>query len=336
MADVPTAENVRITSIDVARSISAIGVVWLHVAAGVVNVEASCANPRWWVGNVADSLSRWCVPVFVMVSGAVLIPRARQQHPWSFIKKRLPRIVFLTAAWTALYGLLTLQNESLATLAKQIILGRPYYHLWFMYMLIGLYFMAPFLQRLVESLDAQALGILVAACFLLSGPAEILAVLYPAPSLFTTQFLPYIGYFCIGPALATQHSPVSCSRLLGAALLLGATIAVLTGALLPWFGPRAIAIMYGYQNPLVALMSFAVFAAIFKLPGLDGLAKYAPLTLGVYLIHPAVLRVASHFGIDGFLFGPVVGIPLVTCMATVVSAWCVYAIKTIPVLRRLC
>ena len=72
-------------NLDVARSASAIAVVWLHVASEVLVADPSVTSLNWWIGNAADSLSRWCVPVFVMLSGALLIPKARTQTPLAFV-----------------------------------------------------------------------------------------------------------------------------------------------------------------------------------------------------------------------------------------------------------
>lgn len=58
---------------DVLRVIGAFSVVWLHVSAVVVRNDPDLRSMTWWVGNVADALSRWCVPVFVMLSGAMLL-----------------------------------------------------------------------------------------------------------------------------------------------------------------------------------------------------------------------------------------------------------------------
>ena len=60
------------TQIDLMRVIAAFAVVWLHVSANVVIYRPSVESMSWWTGNVADALSRWCVPLFVMISSTAV------------------------------------------------------------------------------------------------------------------------------------------------------------------------------------------------------------------------------------------------------------------------
>jgi surface polysaccharide O-acyltransferase-like enzyme len=66
-------------------------VVFLHVSASIV-FGASFGSESWWIGNVYDSLSRWCVPVLVMISGALLLDESKQEDATAFYQKRLSRI----------------------------------------------------------------------------------------------------------------------------------------------------------------------------------------------------------------------------------------------------
>ncbi|WP_231687429.1 acyltransferase family protein, partial [Ralstonia pseudosolanacearum] len=60
--------------IDAARVISIFAVVFLHISASVVT-EADFGSSFWWHGNFYDSMVRWCVPVFVMISGSAAAGR---------------------------------------------------------------------------------------------------------------------------------------------------------------------------------------------------------------------------------------------------------------------
>ena len=64
--------------LDNSRIIAILAVVFLHVSAGVVT-ESVIGTESWWVGNLYDSLVRWCVPVFVMISGAVLLDHSKKK-----------------------------------------------------------------------------------------------------------------------------------------------------------------------------------------------------------------------------------------------------------------
>ena len=67
-----------------ARIVAIFSVVCLHIAAyAVLNAELGTAN--WWSGNFYDAATRWCVPVFVMVSGALLLEPRPQEGRKLFI-----------------------------------------------------------------------------------------------------------------------------------------------------------------------------------------------------------------------------------------------------------
>ena len=56
----------RIISFDLLRIVAAFAVIMIHTS-GQWFGELS---PEWEFANIYDSLSRWCVPVFIMISGA--------------------------------------------------------------------------------------------------------------------------------------------------------------------------------------------------------------------------------------------------------------------------
>ncbi|MDQ7059343.1 MAG: acyltransferase family protein [Ghiorsea sp.] len=94
----------------------------------------------WWVANVYDSAVRWCVPVFVMVSGALLLGSEKEETIAVFYKKRLARIItpilfwsfFFAFIWGALKSMIGGAELRLDTALSAIISGQPYYHMWFL------------------------------------------------------------------------------------------------------------------------------------------------------------------------------------------------------------
>ncbi|HCI5633973.1 TPA: acyltransferase family protein, partial [Klebsiella variicola subsp. variicola] len=91
------------------RVFSAFAVVMLHVAAGFVGgIELSdlnYGNREWWAGNIYDSVTRWCVPLFVMISGYFLL---NKDEPTSvFFKKRLNKILIPLIFWSVFFSFWT-------------------------------------------------------------------------------------------------------------------------------------------------------------------------------------------------------------------------------------
>ena len=135
-----------IPQLDLLR-IAAAAVVCLHVSAGVV-LNPLDTLPQWWAGNIGDAASRWSVPLFVMVSGALLLNDNRSFTPMQFYTRRAARLLIPTIFWSALYLAYRRFNShtGLAEFLEDTAKGDPYFHMWFLYMIAGLYAVTPLLR----------------------------------------------------------------------------------------------------------------------------------------------------------------------------------------------
>ena len=57
------------------RVLATVCVVLLHVASSVLYKYNQVPNSHWWIGNVYDSFVRFSVPLFLMITGALLLGR---------------------------------------------------------------------------------------------------------------------------------------------------------------------------------------------------------------------------------------------------------------------
>ena len=58
---------------DILRVSAIVGVVFLHVAAQIIYQFNTVGRGWWWTANVIDSCTRWAVPIFIMLSGMLLL-----------------------------------------------------------------------------------------------------------------------------------------------------------------------------------------------------------------------------------------------------------------------
>ncbi|HSC79504.1 MAG TPA: acyltransferase family protein [Chitinolyticbacter sp.] len=327
----------RQPQLDLIRVLATFAVVWLHVSANVVIYRPDAASSAWWTANVADALVRWCVPVFVMLSGALLLPGAGQMSAADFYRKRLPRLLWPLVGWTAFYLALRAGTDphfSWAQGWRDVVKGVPYYHLWYLYMTLGLYLAAPFIARVTAPAEMRllmglALAIAATESLIGSGQASVL-----------TRFVPYVGYFVAGHYFALRPWRPAPSRAILLALACGALIALTTGLLLPTLGKRAWLLMYAYTNPLVIVMSLALWLALLQCRA-DGWACHplvralSRLSLGIYAIHPLWLLVLGRNGLHGHSFNPAWAIALTSIAAFILSAISAALLSRLPLLRRL-
>jgi surface polysaccharide O-acyltransferase-like enzyme len=102
-----------------------------------------------WVGWY-NSLCRTCVPLFVMLSGFFLFPVGEVN---TFFKKRFTRVAIPFIIWCVLYaayfyltGQGTLMTELINIPKIFVNFGTDIGHLWFVYMLLGIYLFAPIIS----------------------------------------------------------------------------------------------------------------------------------------------------------------------------------------------
>ena len=89
------------------RFFSILAVIILHVSSKFVAGYSIGSNFYgtfpWWVGNVFDSLTRWCVPIFIMISGYYLLNKTESNR--IFLKKRVTKIGFPIIFWSVFFSL---------------------------------------------------------------------------------------------------------------------------------------------------------------------------------------------------------------------------------------
>ena len=332
--------NQRNNNLDFLRILAALAVILLHVSAAVVTTKPDIYSVKWWTGNVADAFSRWCVPVFVMISGALLLSGFSSSSPTDFYKKRAVRILPSIFFWTLVYTIfrwLIDRKFSVQMAVTNIVQGVPHHHLWYLYMTLGLYFVTPFLHLLVSGSQLGGLRLLIVGSFIIS---TIEYVFGGRSVTFLPRFLPFIGYFLAGHYLLAHPDEFKAKASFFGILAVacGAGIAVSTGALFPSLGARSWGIMYSYLNPVVIVMSvclFLFFVRTERSMAMHGFTQHlAPITLGIYVIHPLWLWGLAKLKITAFWSHPLIGIPLTTFLAFILSAITAALLARIPILRR--
>ena len=148
----------RYDYMDWLRVLSIFVVVGIHVVSKIIN-NTTTDDWIWHFANMFDAGLRWCVPVFFMLSGALLLTRDKEESVSEFLKKRLSKVVIPLIFWSFIYTLYNIYELGESYTAYEILIqfltDDIYYHLWFLYTITGLYIMAPFLKLLVVHMDKK-------------------------------------------------------------------------------------------------------------------------------------------------------------------------------------
>jgi surface polysaccharide O-acyltransferase-like enzyme len=299
----------------------------------------------WHISNVIDAATRWCVPVFVMLSGSLLLDSQRHASPRAFWEKRISRLLPAFLVWQAVYFAWRAwywhQPMTLRIVAHDVLIGRPYIHLYFLYLITGLYLVTPFLARTLRVLTLPQIRQLVLLFACLSIGANLIDFL--GSSAFTI-FVPYLAYYLAGWYCARMPVGRPSGYALALALAVGLiviTVSTVLSVAAFGFDDRWSFYFYEDFNPAVMITAVAVF--LFTLntelpPMLQALAKQlAPWTLGVYLAHPIVVELLryGYYVSAPLLLSPPYYVP-VTFLATCILTFGLVALMhQVPGLRRI-
>ncbi len=112
-----------------------------------------------------DTFVRACVPLFVVASSYLQFPL--HYSTGEFLRRRAVRVVVPFVVWTLVYALAW--GEPVENL-RSLLLNFNYAagHLWFVYMLVGLYLLMPLLSPWAERVGKRELQFYLLLCFLTS------------------------------------------------------------------------------------------------------------------------------------------------------------------------
>lgn len=149
---------------------------WMRVAACFMVMVVHATEPFYLGGegtliltksdaiwaSFFDSFVRACVPLFVIASSYLQFPL--HYSAGEFLRRRAARILIPFAVWTLVYAFLW--GEPVTNL-KSLLLNFNYAagHLWFVYMLIGIYLIMPLLSPWAEKVSKKELLVYLGICF---------------------------------------------------------------------------------------------------------------------------------------------------------------------------
>ena len=303
-----------------------------------------------WVGWL-NSLFRSCVPLFVMISGAFLFP---VRNEGAFFRKRFSRVLAPFVAWCAIYafyfywqGTTTLQGALLDILKITVNFGTDVGHLWFVYMLLGIYLIAPVLSPWVECASRRSMERFL-ALWAVSLTIPYIHLIFPeiwgeafwnsTPMLY--YFTGYIGYAIAGAYFRRFHmQPSRTLSLTAIGLILSGYAITALGFLHRLSTEKALPkleLTWGYETINVAMMTVGLFLLFKDIQPLKSdsapwklIRNISQKSYGMYLAHIIVLN-AVYGLLNERLSSPVIKIPTIAIVAFLGTYALVFLISLLP------
>ena len=334
-------KKMSIFYIDFLRFIAATAVVLIHVLGPFRKLYDSIPESEWLAAASINSMTRWAVPVFMMISGALLLSTNREFNARHYLTKRLSKVAIPLLGWTIIYAVITGYLGGGFSDFVKVIQESPnnpaWYHLWFFYDFIPLYFVVPFLIIILKKLDDEYIKMILMTFVVL-----FLMKWLKVESFLQQNLILYTGYFILGWYLFNRDNSkdVKWWVIAGVSMLVLNVfgtwfIAIETGKYSSFF--------MGYKtlNTMIIGGMLFVVAQTYadKIQGklrsfISLIAKYS---LGIYLLHPILLIPVRELenGYYDFFGTNWVAIPLISVIVMGISLVLTIGLAKIPFINKL-
>lgn len=349
----------RVYYFDYLRVFATAGVVLLHSAWLVILARQ---DPKidlisqFNVANAYDSLGRFAVSCFFMISGALLL----SPHHRFRLRKQTLRVLMPLVTWSVIYTIFNRyfaltdlpvvsgsdhHHDNIFQALRAFLAGPLAYHLWFVYILVGVYLVIPLLRPLTALPEARrtrllqyAIGLWLVFTILLPFVHHLWpGAVKPYTGAFPDFPSGYLGLFILGFYLHHHDFKIQPIFYVAGALI-GAGATCIFVYLEQTLRDGS---FWAYSNltPNIVLFAASVFMlakTLLNRPGrpFDFFRACSALSFRVYLLHVLVLhylRAISPIK-NWYMNDPLISIPVMAAMTLIISfaiAWLIDQIKPI-------
>lgn len=293
---------------------------------------------------------RWCVPVFVMISGALFLSRDVPNFKVIY-SKYVFRMVLAFITWSIFYAL----SDSLSGKDFFMTVIKGHYHMWFILMIAGLYMSLPFIKCVVMNDSNARYFIVISVLFSFLFPTLMRVVGDFGNEIVVNVFdilnvnvwymglngvLEFPGFFVIGYYLEKiclnrkQRFLIYGLGLFGFVFTIGMNRVValkMQANCENYFGNQMINVLF----EAIAIFVFFKYNVNKPSERLYNVHKcLAESCFGIYLVHAWIItKCQIILGINTLMCNPIIAVPLMTAIVFCLSWFISFALNHIPFLK---
>lgn len=336
---------------DLLRIISAIAVVLLHVSAQYAD-SLPVNSTDFGIAVAFNSLTRFAVPVFVMISGELFLNTQKTISVKRIWIHNILRLAIVFTLWSFLYYVFQsvyfwhfdFYRQGIVRTVVGIVYATK--HLWFLYMIAGLYALTPILREWVQKAEEKNIRYFINLFFIFQIARTTLQVLINksltdeiSSILTVTELSGYLGYYVLGFYLSKYGVPkrtrTAMYILLPIGIVANAVLSIMLSRIRDIYSPGiydSFGVFTFFNCVALYLLAESIAAKLkFKTSFVTNLSKD---TFGVYLAHIMIWDIVKEEIPDG-VFGPVIlAIPVFTVIVCIASFALSALIRRIPFIGR--
>lgn len=337
----------RNTALDLIKAIAIFGVIIIHVSSRLLT-SSSVGSSAWTSGLLFGTILRSAVPLFLMVSGVLMLNPEKPLTIKKLYFKSIFRIIIAMLFWGFLYKLYHLWGNSQFTFrnllysVKELVLFDQEFHFYYIHMILIVYIFLPLSRFFVEKADKKLTEYFIAVWFVFS-------IIYPAARAFspisllsgiTNQWAINLTYASIGYGIFGFYLykyPLSLKK---------AVIYFLCGLIFTLSLTYYLSAKAGYLNEIylqgttlgIFLMAMGIFsiAPYIKLRGIfEKIVIYiSKASFLIYLSHMFILYIAEKNSITAFSFNAYLSVPLISVTTLIICTGLYAVISKTPILKK--
>lgn len=279
------------------RILATFAVVMIHVFSQINSDFSSyLSNSEYYICIVLVNFWQWCIPLFVMITGVLFLDPKKDVSLEKILKKYFLRIILAILVFGIPYCFMKILFEAnmsfnigqIGSAILNTLQGKSWAHMWYLYMIAGLYLCIPFIKLYVttasNSIQYYTLVILFIFTSIIPAAESIapikIGIYIPVTSVYIFYLL--LGYY-------VHYNKVSIKN---GILFMLTLLYILYSIIMPLnkdyysLSNAGHLVLTEYNSPLVALAAFSIFCIFrqnnksFKL-----INNVTPMCFGVYLVH---------------------------------------------------
>lgn len=245
--------------------------------------------------------TRFCVPVFIMITGALLLDPSKQVDLRKIYTNYVWRILtilgivgFAYAAIEEIFTLRTLNLGLIPVCIGKVVSGDLWDHMWYLYMLIGLYMVLPLIKKFVNACTQTELDLFLVLLFVFN---LLIPALENFVGLKVGVAFPITGssifYFIMGYRLMTIKSNTH-----GFTAVILVLFVLFLYALLHYDLNTPVKYL-SFSSPIICIVSISVFLFFRNMDEkrIHAMFNFCPLlsnySFGIYIFHPFFLNIIT-------------------------------------------
>ena len=319
----------RLNELSLIRVLACVGIVILHtVFAASEYFSGSISSGESLASRMIVNNMMWAVPSFVMVTGVLQLDMKKPLTLGKLYTKYIFRIAVALVGCCLVFRIFDMIMDGepftfggVMIAFSELFTGKAWGHLWYLYLLIGLYVLLPFYRKIVAHCTNGELVYLCGAYFVFVSIIPMIEDFGVPIAFYISESIIYPLYLFLGYMIHEGRIHISRYFALGllvisTAVILGMDIGKLQmGAAIP-------EALFGYASPVVIAQTVGVFTLLCapaapkalgpaataekKMPGTGSklIALLDRQSFGIYLLHMIFIRLLfRYWGVDPYLTG---------------------------------